>query len=451
VTRPPASSRGAAQHRRQRGAPRGRRARDTTTTRTTSYPMRRCPAAARTRRPSRRPSSSMWAEMAAPLIIGSDPRALPPSMIDVLKNPEILAVDQDPLSRQGVKRSLDRRRHRVQQGPVGQRPRSVVLLNRGDTAQSMTVDFASVRLAATSGARPLGPAGPRRRTRHVVHRDRARPRHRDAAAVRHRRGGRHRLGGRATATRRWSASTTRTRSRSPGADGSLGAPRRRATAGPASASGSSASRRRTARPAARIDVFVRGTDNAVWRTLRERPLGPVDQPRRAGRRGADGRVHQPRRRGRSSPAAPTASVTPDTAGGLDQRRRAARLADLRPPERGRGRRGRAHVAVRVRPTRSGTRHAAGASGRTGPVWAGRSAQPDAARHRAAGSTCSRWPRTTASGSATTSTAPGAAGSRAASSPRTLPRRGSARRPATAASAWIAVTGIDGHVHLETEL
>jgi len=45
----------------------------------------------------------MWAQMAAPLIIGSDPRKLPRSMIDTLRNPEIIAVDQDRLGIQGVR------------------------------------------------------------------------------------------------------------------------------------------------------------------------------------------------------------------------------------------------------------------------------------------------------------------------------------------------------------
>ena len=45
----------------------------------------------------------MWAEMASPLMVGSDPRTLPQSMIDTLDNPEIIAVDQDPLDIQGVR------------------------------------------------------------------------------------------------------------------------------------------------------------------------------------------------------------------------------------------------------------------------------------------------------------------------------------------------------------
>ncbi|WP_307872498.1 glycoside hydrolase family 27 protein [Paractinoplanes ovalisporus] len=98
----------------------------------------------------------MWAMMAAPLVIGSDPRTLPAPMIAALRNPEILAVDQDPLVRQGVK---------VADGPnstqvwskllAGSGRRAVALLNRGDTAQPVTVTFADVTLRGPAAVRDL--------------------------------------------------------------------------------------------------------------------------------------------------------------------------------------------------------------------------------------------------------------------------------------------------------
>ena len=47
---------------------------------------------------------SMWAIVAAPLILGSDPRALSPATIAMLENREVIAVDQDPLGIQGTRR-----------------------------------------------------------------------------------------------------------------------------------------------------------------------------------------------------------------------------------------------------------------------------------------------------------------------------------------------------------
>jgi len=98
----------------------------------------------------------MWAIMAAPLIIGSDPRTLPAEMIAALKNPEIVAVDQDPLSRQGVKVADTSPTTQVwSKALAGSGQRAVALLNRGDTAAPVTVDFASVSLGGSVRVRDL--------------------------------------------------------------------------------------------------------------------------------------------------------------------------------------------------------------------------------------------------------------------------------------------------------
>ncbi|WP_327405877.1 NPCBM/NEW2 domain-containing protein [Streptomyces sp. NBC_01288] len=44
---------------------------------------------------------SMWSIMAAPLLIGSDLRTATPATFDILDNKEVIAVDQDPLGKQG--------------------------------------------------------------------------------------------------------------------------------------------------------------------------------------------------------------------------------------------------------------------------------------------------------------------------------------------------------------
>ena len=97
----------------------------------------------------------MWAEMASPLIIGSDPRTLPQSMIDTLKNPEIIAVDQDKLGIQGVRvassGSTDVYSKRLERDG----DRAVVLLNRGDTAAPVTLNFADAGLTGSVSVRDL--------------------------------------------------------------------------------------------------------------------------------------------------------------------------------------------------------------------------------------------------------------------------------------------------------
>lgn len=98
----------------------------------------------------------MWAIMAAPLIIGSDPRTLPAEMVGALRNPEIVAVDQDPLVRQGVKVADPSATTQVWSKPLtGGGRRAVALLNRGDTARSITVDFRTIALGGGVKVRDL--------------------------------------------------------------------------------------------------------------------------------------------------------------------------------------------------------------------------------------------------------------------------------------------------------
>jgi alpha-galactosidase len=97
----------------------------------------------------------MWAQMAAPLVIGSDPRTLPPSMIASLKNPEILAVNQDPLVIQGVRVANNSTGDVYSKVLSGRGQRSVVLLNRSDAAAEMTVDFSAAGLSGNVKVRDL--------------------------------------------------------------------------------------------------------------------------------------------------------------------------------------------------------------------------------------------------------------------------------------------------------
>ncbi|MCI2420613.1 glycoside hydrolase family 27 protein [Saccharopolyspora sp. K220] len=97
----------------------------------------------------------MWAEMAAPLIIGSDPRTLPASMIDALKNPEIVAVNQDPLAIQGVRVATTGDTDVYSKVLSGNGERAVVLLNRGESPAPITVNFADAGLHGPVAVRDL--------------------------------------------------------------------------------------------------------------------------------------------------------------------------------------------------------------------------------------------------------------------------------------------------------
>jgi NPCBM-associated, NEW3 domain of alpha-galactosidase. len=89
---------------------------------------------------------TLWAVAAAPLVIGSDVRKLSQTSVDILTDPDVLAIDQDPAGVQAV---------RV--GPAGTTEtwvkrladgsRAVVLLNRGEVPTILTAQAASLGLS----------------------------------------------------------------------------------------------------------------------------------------------------------------------------------------------------------------------------------------------------------------------------------------------------------------
>jgi alpha-galactosidase len=83
---------------------------------------------------------SLWALLAAPLISGNDLRNMPPDIHDILTNKEVIAIDQDPLGRQGRRvwkdGDLEVWGKQLQNGDRG-----VILLNRGAADQEITVDW----------------------------------------------------------------------------------------------------------------------------------------------------------------------------------------------------------------------------------------------------------------------------------------------------------------------
>ncbi|MFC9914121.1 glycoside hydrolase family 27 protein [Streptomyces sp. NPDC127197] len=97
----------------------------------------------------------MWAEMASPLVLGSDPRTLPASMIETLRNPEIIAVNQDPLAVQGVRVATDSVGDVYSKVLAGDGRRAVVLLNRSDRPALRTVNFADAALGGAVRVRDL--------------------------------------------------------------------------------------------------------------------------------------------------------------------------------------------------------------------------------------------------------------------------------------------------------
>ena len=97
---------------------------------------------------------SLWCILAAPLLAGNDLSKMSPETLEILTNPEVVAVDQDSKGIQG---------HRVwQEGPyeVWVKPLSdgsqaVGLFNRGEDAEKITVNFSDLGIAGSASVRNL--------------------------------------------------------------------------------------------------------------------------------------------------------------------------------------------------------------------------------------------------------------------------------------------------------
>ncbi|MEU6772505.1 NPCBM/NEW2 domain-containing protein [Streptomyces sp. NPDC046759] len=88
---------------------------------------------------------SLWSVMAAPLLIGTDLRKASPATVDVLDNREVIAVDQDPLGKQGTVVSSAGGRWVIAK-EMTDGSRAVALFNESGTAQRIATDAAAVGL-----------------------------------------------------------------------------------------------------------------------------------------------------------------------------------------------------------------------------------------------------------------------------------------------------------------
>jgi alpha-galactosidase len=86
---------------------------------------------------------SLWAMLAAPLIAGNDLRSMRPEIHDILTNKEVIAIDQDPLGREGLRVAkngdLEVWAKQLQDGS-----RAVILLNRGESEQRIPVKWQEI-------------------------------------------------------------------------------------------------------------------------------------------------------------------------------------------------------------------------------------------------------------------------------------------------------------------
>ncbi|MEH0548725.1 RICIN domain-containing protein [Streptomyces sp. B21-105] len=94
---------------------------------------------------------NLWAVSGAPLLAGNNLATMTTETANILKNPEVIAVDQDPRGLQGVKVAEDGSGLQVY-GKVlaGSGKRAVVLLNRTSAAANITARWADLGLTGAS-------------------------------------------------------------------------------------------------------------------------------------------------------------------------------------------------------------------------------------------------------------------------------------------------------------
>ncbi|MFG6413136.1 NPCBM/NEW2 domain-containing protein [Roseateles sp. DC23W] len=91
----------------------------------------------------------LWAIMAAPLMIGTDLSKASPAIIDILKAPEVVAINQDPAGHQGVLAYADSDRQIVVKTLADGR-KAVLLFNRTGAAAKFTLTAEHLKMDATA-------------------------------------------------------------------------------------------------------------------------------------------------------------------------------------------------------------------------------------------------------------------------------------------------------------
>jgi alpha-galactosidase len=90
---------------------------------------------------------SLWAIMSAPLLIGTDLRTIKPDALQILLNKEVIAIDQDPLGKQGHQvRDADGIHVIVK--PLKDGSRAVAVFNETDASHDVAVSVAEIGLKA---------------------------------------------------------------------------------------------------------------------------------------------------------------------------------------------------------------------------------------------------------------------------------------------------------------
>jgi alpha-galactosidase len=97
---------------------------------------------------------TLWCILAAPLLAGNDLSKMSPDALAILINKEVIAIDQDPNGVQGH-RIAEEGPLEVWQKPLADGAIAVALFNRGESANSVTVQFADLAIKGSAHVRDL--------------------------------------------------------------------------------------------------------------------------------------------------------------------------------------------------------------------------------------------------------------------------------------------------------
>ena len=93
---------------------------------------------------------SLWALTAAPLIAGNDLRTMSEETVEILTNPEVIAVNQDPLGVQGTPISESTTLEVWAKRLTGEDTHAVILLNRTEAEADIGVAWSDLGLSTST-------------------------------------------------------------------------------------------------------------------------------------------------------------------------------------------------------------------------------------------------------------------------------------------------------------
>jgi hypothetical protein len=97
---------------------------------------------------------TLWVMLTSPLLIGCDMPRMSPFIVSLFSNDEVLAVNQDPLGKQGWRAKQDGQ-HEVWMKPLADGSLAVAFFNRADAPADVSVQWADLKLTGPQSLRDL--------------------------------------------------------------------------------------------------------------------------------------------------------------------------------------------------------------------------------------------------------------------------------------------------------